>query len=85
MKFYELVLQEEEGVELISLVEDPAIESNFLALKDEEPVKMEFKAIDTERRILLGPALIPNKPIYRVDEATGEEFTEGDAQVVGTT
>ena len=74
MKFYELVLQEEEGVELISLVEDPAIESNFLALKDEEPVKMEFKAIDAERRILLGPALIPNKPIYRVDEATGEEY-----------
>lgn len=73
MKFYELII-EDEGVERISLVEEPAIEANFLALKDEEPVKMEFKAIDSERRILLGPALIPNKPIFRVDENTGEEY-----------
>lgn len=70
MKFYELVFNEENpemGVDLISLVESPAIESNFVALKDEEQIKVEFKAIDEEQRILLGPALIPNKPIFRAE------------------
>jgi hypothetical protein len=34
--------------------------------------KIEFKTLDLEKRILLGPALIPNKPIYRNQD--GEEF-----------
>jgi hypothetical protein len=44
----------------ISLVENPAMESMFIALK--EDTKLEL-ATDTEKRILLGA--IPNKPIYR--------------------
>jgi hypothetical protein len=39
------------------------MESMFIALK--EDTKLELKAIDTEKRILLGAVLIPNKPIYR--------------------
>lgn len=58
------------GVDAISLVEFPAIESNWVALKKE--VKLE--AIDNERRMLYGPALIPDKPILRVDKETGEEY-----------
>jgi hypothetical protein len=54
----------------ISLVENPAMESMFIALK--EDTKLELKAIDTEKRILLGAVLIPNKPIYR--NQNGKEF-----------
>ena len=60
----ELVIDDEDaiGVEAISLVEHPAIEEDFIALKNQ---KTEFKTIDKDKRIVVGLALIPNKPIYR--------------------
>ena len=69
MKIVELILdeeQEESGIEAISIVESPAIESDFVALKAEE---IKLAEVDTDKRILLGALLIPNKPIYR----TGDE------------
>ena len=65
MRIVELILdeeQEESGIEAISIVESPAIESDFVALKGEE---VKLAEIDKEKRILLGALLIPNKPIYR--------------------
>ena len=70
MKIVELILDEMEelmGIQAISIVENPAIEENFVALKSQE---VEFAKQDEEKRILLGAALIPNKPIYRQN---GEE------------
>ena len=72
MKIIELILDEDQmksGIDAISIVESPAIESNFIALNSH---KVEFKSVDSEKRILMGPALIPNKPIYRNQD--GEEF-----------
>jgi len=65
MDIIELFIDETDeaaGIEAISVVENPAIESDFIALK-----KQEFKLaeVDKEKRILMGAALIPNKPIYR--------------------
>lgn len=68
MRIVELILdeeQEESGIEAISIVESPAIESDFVALKGEE---VKLAEIDKEKRILLGALLIPNKPIYRQGE-----------------
>ena len=64
MKIIELILNDEDaiGVEAISIVENPAIESDFVALKNEE---VKLAEIDKEKRILLGALLIPKKPIYR--------------------
>ena len=64
MKLIELILDDEDaiGVEAISLVEFPAIEEDFVALSNH---KIEFKKIDEDKRIVIGLALIPNKPIYR--------------------
>jgi hypothetical protein len=65
MRIVELLLDEESlqaGIQAISVVESPAIEEDFVALKDE---RIELKTIDKEKRILMGAALIPNKPIYR--------------------
>tara|TARA_R110000822_G_scaffold77788_1_gene186544 strand:+ start:1236 stop:1820 length:585 start_codon:yes stop_codon:yes gene_type:complete len=66
MKIVELILDENQDnfVEAISVVENPAIEEDFIALKDEQK-KYEFAEIDKEQKILVGPILIPNKPIYR--------------------
>lgn len=71
MKIVELILDEEEmmaGVQAISIVEYPAIEENFVKLSKDQEIKL--AEIDSERRILMGPALIPNKTIYRKN---GEE------------
>lgn len=67
MEIIELILNELEGdgVNAISVVENPAIEVDFIALSKQEEVN--FKAIDEEKRILMGPLLIPDKPIYRRD------------------
>ena len=66
MKVIELFIDEEgdlAGIDAISIVEQPAIEENFVALKDE--IKVELADVDKEKRILMGAALIPNKKIYR--------------------
>jgi len=70
MNIIELVLdemQEMMGIQAISIVENPAIEEDFVALATQ---KIEFATQNDEKRILMGAALIPNKPIYR---RNGEE------------
>ena len=64
MKIIELILDEDEaiGVEAISVVENPAIESDFIALNNQE---IKLAEINKEKRLLMGALLIPNKPIYR--------------------
>ena len=68
MKIIELILdedQEDAGIEAISIVESPAIESDFVALNSEE---IKLAEVDKDKKILLGALLIPNKPIYRNGE-----------------
>tara|TARA_R110000824_G_scaffold147892_5_gene317446 strand:+ start:2222 stop:2824 length:603 start_codon:yes stop_codon:yes gene_type:complete len=68
MRIVELILdeeQEESGIEAISIVESPAIESDFVALAAEE---IKLAEVDKEKKILLGALLIPNKPIYRAGD-----------------
>ena len=72
MNIIELVLDEMQelmGIQAISIVENPAIEEDFIALNTQ---KVEFATQNKEKRILMGAALIPNKPIYR--KAGEEEF-----------
>jgi hypothetical protein len=59
-----------EGVYAISLVQDPAMESMFVALSKEQ---VQLKSVDEEKRILMGAVLIPNKAILRRSN-DGEEF-----------
>ena len=64
-KVIELVLDEENeisGIQAISIVDDPAIEEEFIALKSQD---VKLAQVDEEKKILMGPALIPNKKIYR--------------------
>jgi len=64
MRIVELIIDESEklnGIEAVSIVEFPAIESNFVALSEH----LELAKVDDEKKILMGAALIPNKNIYR--------------------
>jgi hypothetical protein len=66
MKRYEVLFDEQknEGVYAISLVNSPAMESTWVALKE---APLQFAEVDSSRKILLGIVLIPDKPIYRND------------------
>lgn len=66
MELFELKIDDElfDEVFAISLVSEPAIESNFVFFDKE---KVQFQKIDNEKRIVAGPVLIPNKKILRVD------------------
>jgi hypothetical protein len=64
MRIVELIIDETEklsGVDAVSIVEFPAIESNFISLNEQ----LVLAKVDTEKKILMGAALIPNKNIYR--------------------
>jgi hypothetical protein len=65
IKVIELIIDEDNeisGIDAISIVDDPAIQEDFIALSSQE---IKLAEVDKEKRILLGPALIPNKKIYR--------------------
>jgi len=73
VKTYEVVFDEkaDKGVYALSCVENPAMEDLWLTLAD-HPQEIQFAAVDNDKRLLLGAALIPNKKVYRNIE--GNEF-----------
>ena len=73
-KQVELLIDEDEltGIEAVSLVRFPAIEENFVYLSATQDKKMLFTT-DEEKQMLVGPALIPEKLIMRLDD-NNEEY-----------
>jgi len=68
---FELLISEDESnpleVSYVALVDKPAIERNFLAFADQKPMSF---AVDEDRRIISGPAMLADVPIFRL--ADGE-------------
>ena len=64
LPLYEIFINEDDetGMNLISVVEKPAIEIKGYAFSD--IVELEFKQ-EEDKQIIVGPALIPNKKIRR--------------------
>ena len=64
MKIIELILGDGvfSGIEAISLVSAGAIEEDFITLKSQV---VKLAEVSSEKRILMGALLVPNKPIYR--------------------
>ena len=60
------------GVDFISLVDEPAMELNWLKFNKE--YRIEFKA-DSDKKLLYGVFIVPDKLIYRNDERMGEYYT----------
>lgn len=67
----DIVDEKMDGVQIISLVDYPAIEREFVAFSEQEEVRL---SINDERRIVTGPALVPDQKIFRRNEETGEKY-----------
>jgi hypothetical protein len=74
LPLYELTINniDYDAITAISLVDFPAIERDFLMFAKEESSMFQFGKADIEKKIITGPALIPNKNIYRSDQLRGE-------------
>lgn len=62
-------LESNQGIDFISLVDYPAIESNWVALSKD--AKFAFNA---DKQLLYGAILIPDQPIYRFSKEMGEFY-----------
>ena len=68
-KVYRMEVDEmdsESGVFALSLVEEPAIEANFVYLSKHNEL-LKLATVDSDKRIIIGPALIPNMEIPRIE------------------
>ncbi len=67
----ELTLEElEQGIDATALVENPAIQRNWMAFKEHKDLK--FKTHNEEKRILAGALMVADFPMYR--NMNGKEF-----------
>jgi len=76
MNIIELVIDDNHealAIDAVSLVEFPAIESDWIFLSKENKNNLSLAKVDEHKRLIIGAALIPNKQIYRRD-ADGNEF-----------
>ena len=75
-RIVELVISDDSQeltIDAISLVSSPAIEEDFVFFGKEKN-NLTFAKIDEEKRMLVSPALIPLKQIYRYDAATDSDY-----------
>jgi len=75
-KIVELVIaddSQELAIDAISLVTSPAIEQDFVFFGKEKN-NLTFAKVDEEKRMLVSPALIPNKNIFRHDPNTDSDY-----------
>ena len=72
----ELVIEDSNealAIDAISLVSAPAIEQDLVYFGKEKH-NLTFAKVDEEKRMLVSPALIPNKQIFRYDPNTDSEY-----------
>ena len=69
-------------VNFIGLVDRPAIERNFQSFNDQKE-KAKF-IINDEKRIISGPAMIADMPLYRNDTQLGEYYVIFDKPAIQT-
>ena len=68
-----LITDEETGMMKISLVDDPAVMSDFLAFDNIRKMQM-YSVTDDEKRLVRGVVMRADFPIYRRDERMGEYY-----------
>ena len=75
-KITELIISDENAelsIDCISLVSQPAIEVDFVYMNKQKK-NLTMSKIDEFSKEIISPALIPDKPIFRYDPNTDEEF-----------
>ena len=66
-----LISDDNEGILVISLVDAPATETNWMCFKEQENIK--FSIVNEDEHILAGVVMVADKPIYRI-APDGSEF-----------
>lgn len=66
-----LISDDNEGILVISLVDAPATETNWMCFKEQENIK--FSIVNEDEHILAGVVMVADKPIYRI-APDGTEF-----------
>lgn len=70
---YQAIIEDElTGMFTISLVDKPAVESNFLCFKKDHKI-VNFRVENEEKRLISGVIMRADFPIYRINEY-GEEI-----------
>ena len=75
-RIVELIIEDDNealAIDAISLVTSPAIEQNFVYFGKEKN-NLTFAKVDEEKRMLVSPALIPHKQIFRHDPQTSSDY-----------
>lgn len=70
-KVYYIRINEDEGMNAISLVKTPAVEYNFLKFSKDEKVKLAF---NEDQKIITGVVCLADTPIYRYTEGIGDWY-----------
>ena len=82
LDIYEAIIEDEgDGIAFISLVNDPAVESNWFAYnKEHQP--MQLQVADEEQRILLGVIMRADFPMYRVGNSGYEYYIKYSKETI---
>lgn len=80
LPLYDIVMNDDasSGMYRISLVANPAIQENFIYFSSEDKNMM---FVDDEKGIIVGPVIVPDKPIYRRNEG-GEYYVKFSRQTI---
>lgn len=78
---YKLLIdpRDESGISFVALVDDPAIQRHWLAFRNQ---KQCFRVSNGEQRIISGPLLLADYPIYRADKQLGEHYVVFDKDTI---
>ena len=96
LPLFKLTIKEDEEaiqeVNAVALVDIPAIGQPFFSFNKHQIVepeqidkekKFSFSVVNDDERVVIGPAMIPDLPIYRADE-TGEYYVFFDKKTIET-
>jgi uncharacterized coiled-coil protein SlyX len=81
LPIYRIIIneQDETGCSTISLVDSPAVEMPFLCFENQEHIKL---AVNDEKRVISGIAMLADTPIYRNSPTRGEYYIIFDRETI---
>lgn len=77
-----LITDEEDGIVCISLVDDPAVESNWLAFAKNKQPHLQFKVENEDEHIILGVVMRADFPIYRIGVSGFEYYIQYSRETI---
>lgn len=81
LPIFKATVGDADGMVVCSFVDDPAVESNFLAFADDKK-PMTFSIENEDKHIVLGVAMRANYPIYRYNQEMGEFYIVYTPEVI---